>query len=47
VPPLDVGRSETFPAFRDAVVAAIRDNWNRDSFQFLVNDPGFGQMSMF
>lgn len=45
--PLDVGRSETFPAFRDAVVAAIRDNWNRDSFHFLVNDPGFGQMSMF
>ena len=45
--PLDVGRSETFPEFRDAVVAALRDNWNRESFDFLVNNAGFGQMSMF
>jgi NAD(P)-dependent dehydrogenase (short-subunit alcohol dehydrogenase family) len=45
--PLDVGRSETFPEFRDAIVAALRDNWSRDSFDFLVNNAGFGQMSMF
>lgn len=45
--PLDVGRSETFPEFRDAVVAALRETWNRDSFDFLVNNAGFGQMAMF
>jgi NAD(P)-dependent dehydrogenase (short-subunit alcohol dehydrogenase family) len=45
--PLDVGRSETFPAFRERVVAALRDTWQRDTFDFLVNNAGFGQMSMF
>jgi len=45
--PLDIGRCETFPEFREGVVAALRDNWNRDSFDFLVNNAGFGQMSMF
>ncbi|MGK5740040.1 SDR family NAD(P)-dependent oxidoreductase [Micromonospora sp. URMC 103] len=45
--PLDVGRSETFPAFRDAVVAALRDTWQRDTFDILVNNAGFGQMAMF
>jgi NAD(P)-dependent dehydrogenase (short-subunit alcohol dehydrogenase family) len=45
--PLDIGRSETFAEFRDAVVAALRDNWDRESFDFLVNNAGFGQMSMF
>jgi NAD(P)-dependent dehydrogenase (short-subunit alcohol dehydrogenase family) len=45
--PLDIGRCETFPEFREGVGAALRDNWNRDSFDFLVNNAGFGQMSMF
>jgi NAD(P)-dependent dehydrogenase (short-subunit alcohol dehydrogenase family) len=45
--PLDVGRTETFPAFRESVVAALRDTWQRDTFDFLVNNAGFGQMSMF
>lgn len=45
--PLDVGRCETFPKFRDAVAVALRENWNRDSFDFLVNNAGFGKMSMF
>jgi NAD(P)-dependent dehydrogenase (short-subunit alcohol dehydrogenase family) len=45
--PLDVGRSETFPAFCERVVAALRDTWQRDTFDFLVNNAGFGQMSMF
>jgi NAD(P)-dependent dehydrogenase (short-subunit alcohol dehydrogenase family) len=45
--PLDVGRSETFSAFRERVVAALRDAWQRDTFDFLVNNAGFGQMSMF
>lgn len=45
--PLDVGRSDTFPLFRDSVIAALRDKWGRDTFDFLVNNAGFGQMSMF
>ncbi|GAA0423929.1 short-chain dehydrogenase [Acrocarpospora corrugata] len=45
--PLDVGRSEIFPAFRESVVAALRDTWQRDTFDFLVNNAGFGQMAMF
>lgn len=45
--PLDVGNTETFPAFRESVVAALRDTWQRDTFDFLVNNAGFGQMSMF
>ncbi|RCG33005.1 SDR family NAD(P)-dependent oxidoreductase [Sphaerisporangium album] len=45
--PLAVGRSETFPAFRESVVAVLRDIWQRDTFDFLVNNAGFGQMAMF
>lgn len=45
--PLDVGRSETFPAFREAVVAALRDTWQRETFDYLVNNAGFGRMAMF
>ncbi|MGQ5260449.1 SDR family NAD(P)-dependent oxidoreductase [Micromonospora sp. ZYX-F-536] len=45
--PLDVGRSETFPAFRASVVAALRDTWHRDTFDSLVNNAGFARMAMF
>jgi NAD(P)-dependent dehydrogenase (short-subunit alcohol dehydrogenase family) len=45
--PLDVGRSDTFPAFAEAVVGTLRDTWGRDTFDFLVNNAGFGQMAMF
>ncbi|GIM89718.1 SDR family NAD(P)-dependent oxidoreductase [Paractinoplanes toevensis] len=45
--PLDVGRSDTFPAFRDAVAGALRDTWQRSSFDHLVNNAGFGHMAMF
>jgi NAD(P)-dependent dehydrogenase (short-subunit alcohol dehydrogenase family) len=45
--PLDIGRSETFPAFRESVVAALRDTWGRDSFDFLVNNAGMSRTSMF
>jgi NAD(P)-dependent dehydrogenase (short-subunit alcohol dehydrogenase family) len=44
---LDVGRSETFPAFREQVTAALRDTWQRDTFDHLVNNAGFGGMAMF
>jgi NAD(P)-dependent dehydrogenase (short-subunit alcohol dehydrogenase family) len=45
--PLDVGDTASFPAFRDAVVTELRDTWGRGTFDFLVNNAGFAQMSMF
>jgi NAD(P)-dependent dehydrogenase (short-subunit alcohol dehydrogenase family) len=45
--PLDVGNSETFDAFAQRVAAEITDRWQRTSFDYLVNNAGFGQMSMF
>ncbi|MFF5296019.1 SDR family NAD(P)-dependent oxidoreductase [Paractinoplanes globisporus] len=45
--PLDVGRSDTFGAFREEVVAALRDTWQRTTFDFLVNNAGFGQAAAF
>ncbi|GAB3828127.1 SDR family NAD(P)-dependent oxidoreductase [Dactylosporangium cerinum] len=44
---LDVGRTETFPAFRGQVVTALRDTWQRDTFDHLVNNAGFGGMARF
>ena len=44
---LDIGRSETFPAFRAQVVSALRETWQRDTFDYLVNNAGFGGMAMF
>ncbi len=38
--PLDVGQSDTFPAFADAVRAALRTGWQRESFDYLVNNAG-------
>lgn len=45
--PLDLGRSGDFPAFRDSVVAALRDTWQRETFDHLVNNAGFAQTAMF
>ncbi|MGE3289536.1 MAG: SDR family NAD(P)-dependent oxidoreductase [Pseudonocardia sp.] len=45
--PLDVGRSDTFPAFHDAVVTALRDTWGRDTFDFLVNNAGIAEAAPF
>jgi NAD(P)-dependent dehydrogenase (short-subunit alcohol dehydrogenase family) len=44
---LDVGNTETFDAFAQRVAAEINDRWQRTSFDYLVNNAGFGQMSMF
>jgi len=44
---LDVGNSETFDAFAQCVAAELTDRWQRSSFDYLVNNAGFGQMSMF
>jgi NAD(P)-dependent dehydrogenase (short-subunit alcohol dehydrogenase family) len=45
--PLDVEQSDTFPDFADAVAKALAENWQAESFHYLVNNAGFGQMSMF
>jgi NAD(P)-dependent dehydrogenase (short-subunit alcohol dehydrogenase family) len=44
---LDVGNSETFDAFAQRVAAELTDGWQRTSFDYLVNNAGFGQTSMF
>lgn len=45
--PLDVARSETFPAFRRSVDAALAETWNTTTITGLVNNAGFGRMAMF
>jgi NAD(P)-dependent dehydrogenase (short-subunit alcohol dehydrogenase family) len=45
--PLDLGRSETFPAFRQSVEASLSEVWGASTITGLVNNAGFGQMSMF
>jgi NAD(P)-dependent dehydrogenase (short-subunit alcohol dehydrogenase family) len=44
---LDVGDSDTFDAFARCVAAELAGRWQRDSFDYLVNNAGFGEMAMF
>jgi NAD(P)-dependent dehydrogenase (short-subunit alcohol dehydrogenase family) len=43
---LDVGSSASFDAFAERVAAELAERWRRTSFDYLVNNAGFGQMSM-
>lgn len=45
--PLDVGRSDTFPAFRRSVETALSGTWGAQTITGLVSNAGFGQMSLF
>ncbi|MGO1057277.1 SDR family NAD(P)-dependent oxidoreductase [Crossiella sp. CA198] len=45
--PLDLGEAGSFPAFRAAVTAALREQWGRDSFDVLVNNAGFAESALF
>ena len=45
--PLDVGKTAAFPAFRESAVRALRDRWQRNRFDLLINNAGFAQMAMF
>lgn len=45
--PLDVGRSDTFPAFRESVEAVLAETWAAKTITGLVNNAGYGQMAMF
>lgn len=40
--PLDVGRSETFQAFKSELGRVLLEQWNTDSLYGLVNNAGFG-----
>jgi NAD(P)-dependent dehydrogenase (short-subunit alcohol dehydrogenase family) len=44
---LDVGDSGSFEGFAQTVTIELADRWQRDSFDYLVNNAGFGQMAMF
>lgn len=39
---LDVGDISAFPEFRDAVKAQLQAVWGRDTFDYLVNNAGYG-----
>jgi NAD(P)-dependent dehydrogenase (short-subunit alcohol dehydrogenase family) len=39
---LDVADTSAFPAFRDAVSAALKAHWDRETFDGLVNNAGYG-----
>lgn len=39
---LDVADSSTFHAFRDSLRTVIADTWDRNSFDYLVNNAGYG-----
>lgn len=45
--PLDVSDSRTFARFADAVRAELRNRWQRDRFDFLVNNAGHGLWTPF
>lgn len=44
---LDTAEVASFPAFVHAVCAALRQNWQRETFDHLVNNAGHGEMADF
>lgn len=42
---LDVAKVASFAAFRDKVAAALASTWDRDRFDALVNNAGYGQFN--
>jgi len=44
---LDVGLTETFPEFAEQVRRELRDRWQRDSFDYLVNNAGMAKQDVF
>ncbi|MEU7767799.1 SDR family oxidoreductase [Nocardia sp. NPDC049190] len=45
--PLDVSRTETFPVFRDDVAQVLKDKWQRETFDILINNAGIGEAMPF
>jgi NAD(P)-dependent dehydrogenase (short-subunit alcohol dehydrogenase family) len=44
---LDVGKTATFSAFADQLRAALKEQWQRDRFDYLVNNAGIGVHASF
>jgi NAD(P)-dependent dehydrogenase (short-subunit alcohol dehydrogenase family) len=44
---LDVGKSESFDAFRDEIRNVLQSVWGRGQFDFLINNAGIGKTSPF
>ncbi|MEV6171371.1 SDR family oxidoreductase [Streptomyces sp. NPDC051954] len=44
--PLDVSEAGTFSAFSDTVADVLRNTWQRDTFDYLVNNAGFAHTSL-
>lgn len=44
---LDVATSASFPAFAESVKGVLKQNWDRDNFDFLVNNAGIGLHASF
>lgn len=42
---LDTGEAASFPAFAERLRTALRDTWQRDRFDHLVNNAGHGDMT--
>ena len=40
--PLDVGKASSFAAFAGQLQAVLKDHWQRDRFDYLVNNAGIG-----
>lgn len=40
--PLDIGRTDTFPAFTNALTSVLQSEWGTDRIHALVNNAGFG-----
>ncbi|MBZ8133669.1 SDR family NAD(P)-dependent oxidoreductase [Afifella sp. IM 167] len=43
---LDLAQAASFPAFAETLKAALKDTWDRDSFDHLVNNAGHGEFAM-
>jgi NAD(P)-dependent dehydrogenase (short-subunit alcohol dehydrogenase family) len=43
---LDVGNTSTFASFSQRLRETLRDTWKRDTFDYLVNNAGHGEMAM-
>ena len=44
---LDTSNIQSFPAFAEAVKETLQRTWNRDNFDFLVNNAGIGTHALF
>lgn len=43
---LDMAQSASFPAFAEALKAVLKETWDRDSFDHLINNAGHGEFAM-